>query len=178
MNQQTNGKVDTKIAEDIFAELDDSGDGVVQLDEFVQNYFDKQTQIKERIVALEENIQNHHKQKNLLMQKLKELKPKQKQNRFGLDDDSVLSVRVVEARDLMPMDISGKSDPYCMLNFGTQSQKTNFIKQDLNPVWNEIFALDVESGKEVMKVEVFDKDDFGRDDFLGSFSFNLDKYRD
>lgn len=65
-----------------------------------------------------------------------------------MDEDAVLSVRVVEARDLMPMDMAGKSDPYCVLKFGTQESRTNFIKQDLNPVWNEVFAFDVESGKE------------------------------
>ena len=35
-----------------------------------------------------------------------------------LDDDAVFSVRVVEARDLTPMDVSGKADPYCVLSFG------------------------------------------------------------
>jgi hypothetical protein len=49
------------------------------------------------------------------MIKLKELKGKQKLNRHGLDEDSILSVRVVEARVLMAMDLSGKSDPYCIL---------------------------------------------------------------
>jgi hypothetical protein len=34
-------------------------------------------------------------------------------------------------------------------------------------VWNEVFTFDVETGKEVMAVEVYDKDDFGTDDFEG-----------
>jgi Ca2+-dependent lipid-binding protein len=90
----------------------------------------------------------------------------------------VLSVRVVEARDLMPMDITGKADPYCILTFGKQSSRTNFIKQELNPVWNEIFAFDVETGKEILDIQVYDKDDFGRDDFLGSVTVTLDEFRD
>jgi hypothetical protein len=90
------------------------------LDEFIYNYFEKQRQVKERIIQLEEEIRNHEKNRDQLMIKLKELKGKQKQNRHGLDEDSILSVRVVEARDLMPMDISGKSDPYCVLTFGNQ----------------------------------------------------------
>ena len=40
-------------------------------------------------------------------------------NQNGLDDDAVLSIRIVEGRDLKPMDISGKADPYCVLTFGT-----------------------------------------------------------
>jgi Ca2+-binding EF-hand superfamily protein len=39
LNQQTNGTVETAIAEEIFRELDDGGDGVVVLDEFISNYF-------------------------------------------------------------------------------------------------------------------------------------------
>lgn len=36
----------------------------------------------------------------------------------GLDEDAILSVRVVEARELTPLDISGKADPYVILRFG------------------------------------------------------------
>jgi Ca2+-dependent lipid-binding protein len=33
-------------------------------------------------------------------------------------------------------------------------------------------------GKEELKVEVYDKDDFGTDDLLGFFKVNLDELRD
>lgn len=90
-----------------------------------------------------------------------------------------MSVRVVEARDLMPMDLNGKSDPYVVLKFGArQSQKTNYINSDLNPVWNEVFTFDVESGKEELEVIAYDRDDFGKDDFLGRFRITMDEYRD
>ena len=80
----------------------------------------------------------------------------------------MLTVRVIEARDLVPMDYTGKSDPYCVLKFGNETHKTHYIKQELNPVWNEIFTFDVETGREELKIEVYDKDDFGADDFEGS----------
>lgn len=76
------------------------------------------------------------------------------------------------------MDITGKSDPYCVLKFAGQTQKSNFIKQELNPVWNEVFTFDVETGKELMVVEIYDKDDFGTDDFEGRIEFDLDDYID
>ena len=54
---------------------------------------------------------------------------KERTNTYGLDHDAVLSVRCVEARDLMPMDITGKSDPYVVLKFGhiQAQQKTKYI---------------------------------------------------
>ena len=50
LNQQTNGKVDTSYAEQIFNELDDDGSGYVKLEEFILNYFEKQKEVKERII--------------------------------------------------------------------------------------------------------------------------------
>ncbi len=79
----------------------------------------------------------------------------------------------------MPMDMNGKSDPYVILKLGTTQQlKTNYISNDLNPVWNEFFTFDVDTGKEVLEVRVYDHDDFGSDDFLGSFALPLDRYKD
>lgn len=52
------------------------------------------------------------------MEKLKEQKAKERLNNYGLDDDAVLQIRVVEARDLMPTDITGKADPYVILKLG------------------------------------------------------------
>jgi Ca2+-dependent lipid-binding protein len=100
-------------------------------------------------------------------------------NVYGIDEGAQLSISVKEARDLKPMDYTGKSDPYVVLKFGgTQTHQTNFIRQDLNPVWNEVFTFDVETGRESMEVTVYDKDDFGSDDFEGRFVLTLDNYRD
>ncbi len=49
---------------------------MILLDEFINNYFEKQTQVKERIIALEEQIKGHQKNKDQLYVKLKELKGK------------------------------------------------------------------------------------------------------
>jgi Ca2+-dependent lipid-binding protein len=147
--------------------LDDDGSGTIYLDEFIQNYFERQKVIKERIIQLEEDIKVHVESREKLISKLKDQRIKERLNAYGIDEDAILSVRIIEARDLTPMDITGKADPYCVLKFGGQTQKSNFIKQELNPVWNEVFTFDVESGKEVMEIEVFDKDDFGTDDFEG-----------
>jgi Ca2+-dependent lipid-binding protein len=69
-----------------------------------------------------------------------------------LDDDAVLQVRVIEGRDLMPMDYTGKSDPYVVLQLGKENFKTKYIEQDLNPVWNEIFTFDIMTGQEQLSL--------------------------
>lgn len=177
--EQTNGKVDLGLAEQIFQELDEDGSGAILLSEFVESYFVKQRLVKERITDLDLSIKAHNKSREQLLTKLREQKLKEKVNAYGLDLDAILTVRVVEARDIMPMDINGKSDPYIVLKLGNmQMQKTNYINADLNPVWNEVFTFDVDTGKEVMEITAFDKDNFGSDDFLGRFDLTLDNYRD
>lgn len=48
----------------------------------------------------------------------------------------MLRVHVFEARDLEKKDVTGKSDPYVILNVGAQEFKTQVIKRDLNPQWD------------------------------------------
>ena len=112
------------------------------------------------------------------MSKLQDQKSKERINEYGLDVDAILQVRVVEGRDIMPMDITGKSDPYVVMQLGKETFKTKYIKQELNPVWNEIFSFDVTTGREILDIKVFDFDEFGSDDFCGKFALDLNDFRD
>ena len=86
---------------------------------------------------------------------------------------SILTVNVVEARDLMPMDSEGISDPYVQLQIEGQRIESNYKKSTLNPVWNECFSFDIETGQERLIVNVMDKDTFGNDDFEGQCQVDL-----
>uniref|UniRef100_A0A8D0B037 Extended synaptotagmin 1 n=1 Tax=Sander lucioperca TaxID=283035 RepID=A0A8D0B037_SANLU len=86
--------------------------------------------------------------------------------------EGLLRIILLEAQSLVAKDnmmggmVKGKSDPYATINVGGVAFKSNVIKENLNPVWNEMYevVLRPQSGQEV-QVELYDKD-MDKDDFL------------
>uniref|UniRef100_M4A9W8 Extended synaptotagmin 1 n=1 Tax=Xiphophorus maculatus TaxID=8083 RepID=M4A9W8_XIPMA len=90
----------------------------------------------------------------------------------------VLRIHLVEAQNLIAKDnfmggmVKGKSDPYVKIRVAGITFRSHTIKENLNPVWNELYEVILTQlpGQEV-QFELFDKD-IDQDDFLG-FKLNL-----
>ncbi|XP_028906132.1 rasGAP-activating-like protein 1 [Ornithorhynchus anatinus] len=85
-----------------------------------------------------------------------------------------LRCHVIEARDLAPRDISGTSDPFARLFYGNQSVETAVIKKTRFPHWDEVLELELWGEEAVgahLRLEVWDWDLVGRNDFLGQVEF-------
>ncbi|XP_060103205.1 dysferlin [Heteronotia binoei] len=84
---------------------------------------------------------------------------------------------IYQARDLIAMDKDSFSDPYAIVSFLHQSQKTVVAKNTLNPTWDqtlifyeiEIFGdpQSVASSPPCVVVEFYDHDTYGADEFMG-----------
>ncbi|XP_026872326.2 extended synaptotagmin-1 isoform X2 [Electrophorus electricus] len=93
--------------------------------------------------------------------------------------EGVLRIHLVEAHDLVAKDsfmggmMKGKSDPYMKIQVGGLTFKSHVIKENLNPVWNELYEVILTAlpGQEV-QFNMYDKD-LDQDDFLGRFKLNL-----
>ncbi|KAM7275382.1 hypothetical protein ACFE04_017248 [Oxalis oulophora] len=84
-----------------------------------------------------------------------------------------LFVRVVKARDLPSMDMTGGLDPYVEVRVGNYKGKTRHYEKKQNPEWNEVFAFAKENVQSsVLEVVVKDKDML-KDDFVGVVRFDL-----
>ncbi|KAJ4955199.1 hypothetical protein NE237_011982 [Protea cynaroides] len=86
-----------------------------------------------------------------------------------------LFVRVVKARDLPTMDISGSLDPYVEVRVGNYKGVTKHFEKNKNPEWNEVFAF-ARDRMQSSVLEVVAKDkDLVKDDFVGFVRFDLNE---
>ncbi|XP_016012968.2 rasGAP-activating-like protein 1 isoform X1 [Rousettus aegyptiacus] len=83
-----------------------------------------------------------------------------------------LHCHVLKARDLAPRDISGTSDPFARVFWGSQSLETSTIKKTRFPHWDEVLELrEMPGPPSPLRVELWDWDMVGKNDFLGMVEF-------
>lgn len=117
--------------------------------EGVSSPFANQIQLTslEKVLKTESNGYDVNQRKNIIMR-------------------GVLSITVISAENLPPMDIGGKADPFVVLYLkkGEIKKKTRVVTDTLNPIWNQTFDFVVEDAlHDLLMVEVWDHDTFGKD---------------
>jgi len=91
---------------------------------------------------------------------------------------SILTVHVVEARELRANNVEGLLDPFVELTIEDQVSKTNYKKGTLDPVWNESSTFDIVHGQDPLKLEVLDQDTFAKDTTVGIAYLDLQEIAD
>ncbi|XP_068609455.1 multiple C2 and transmembrane domain-containing protein 1 [Brachionichthys hirsutus] len=86
----------------------------------------------------------------------------------------IVSIALIQGRDLVPMDTNGLSDPYVKFKLGHQKYRSKTVPKSLSPQWREQFDLHLfeETGGEV-EITVWDRDTGRRDDFIGRCQLDL-----
>ena len=67
---------------------------------------------------------------------------------------SILSVHVIDARELRSMNTSGVANARIRLDIEGNPSRTQEVPASNNPVWNEVIAFDILEGRDTLKVEV------------------------
>lgn len=89
----------------------------------------------------------------------------------------VMRFHFQSAKDLKNLDTVGKSDPYArVLLSGIQKGRTVTFKNNLSPIWDEIFYVPVHSTREKLVVEVMDEENVGRDRTMGQMEIAAEDY--
>ncbi|KAJ8414945.1 hypothetical protein AAFF_G00024680 [Aldrovandia affinis] len=92
---------------------------------------------------------------------------------YNLKDVGVVQVKVIRAEGLMAADVTGKSDPFCVVELSNDRLQTHTIYKNLNPEWNKVFTFNVKDIHSVLEVTVYDEDRDRTADFLGKVTIPL-----
>ena len=93
-------------------------------------------------------------------------------------------MKIIAGHNLPDADDFGQSDPYVKIYVPNEiiPRKTKFIKNNLNPKWNEEFIIKIpNNNKQKLLLEVWDKDRMTSDDLLGTieiFTSNIKNEED
>ncbi|KAM8792627.1 multiple C2 and transmembrane domain-containing protein 1 isoform 1-T1 [Eudromia elegans] len=91
----------------------------------------------------------------------------------NLKDVGFLQVKVIRAEALMAADVTGKSDPFCVVELNNDRLLTHTVYKNLNPEWNKIFTFNIKDIHSVLEVTVYDEDRDRSADFLGKVAIPL-----
>jgi hypothetical protein len=83
-------------------------------------------------------------------------------------------VLIERGKDLAAKDVSGTSDPYVKVFYGSEDKYTSsVIPNELDPVWNEKFTIFTEDLNIPLYFRIFDRDRIGRDEPMGVAKLDL-----
>ncbi|KAM9441264.1 ras GTPase-activating protein 4 [Clarias gariepinus] len=88
---------------------------------------------------------------------------------------STLFIRIVEGKNLPIKDITGSSDPYCIVRIDNEAIiRTATIWKTLSPFWGEEYNVHVPPSFHTVSLYVMDEDNLSRDDVIGKVSISKD----
>ncbi|XP_072514792.1 multiple C2 and transmembrane domain-containing protein 1 isoform X2 [Salminus brasiliensis] len=91
----------------------------------------------------------------------------------NLSDIGIVQIKILRAEGLMAADVTGKSDPFCVVELCNDRLQTHTVYKNLNPEWNKVFTLNVKDIHSVLEVSVYDEDRDRSADFLGKVAIPL-----
>lgn len=108
--------------------------------------------------------------------------PKKESNKLGGpegdEDSGVLYITLHSAKNLPNMDyFGGNSDPYVVvLVDGVERQRSETFENEASPVFDQDYTIKITGKPQELKFQVWDSDQFKRDDHIGTVTFDLKEF--
>ncbi|EAR95524.2 C2 domain protein (macronuclear) [Tetrahymena thermophila SB210] len=135
LDHQNRVPYDRNIAQQLFQECH-SENQRIQARDFINQFLDTERNLNFRISYFESEKEELVKQKNELIKKLNQIKPNNV-------DRVILSIQ--SAKNLEPFDRFSPVDAFVQVIFdGQHMHSTQVLPNNQNPVWNEVFTLDIQ----------------------------------
>lgn len=171
LSEKQNEEFDFILCQEIFARLDKNNDSVVTLEEFVESYVEVESLIIKKIRSLNKEIMSNTRQLMSNQEKLRVAERTEVLNSVGIMQDSVLTVLVKSAQNLLPSTAMGQSNPYVLIECQEFKEKTT-VKNGLHPVWDEVFVIPIASKGLQLSLTVM-SDNISGVQFLGNVKIPL-----
>ncbi|XP_038661181.1 multiple C2 and transmembrane domain-containing protein 1-like isoform X2 [Scyliorhinus canicula] len=91
----------------------------------------------------------------------------------SLRDIGFIQIKILRAEGLMVADVTGSSDPFCVIELNNDRLQTHTVHRSLSPEWNKVFTFNITDIHSVLEVSVFDEDRDRSADFLGKVAIPL-----
>jgi hypothetical protein len=145
--------------------------------EFIAYYIVLEEKIRLKKIKLQKLDDDLRQAKEKFLKGMNEMKG-ERITAEGISEHAVFNVHLMEAKDLKPMDYNGASDPYVVLTIGDKQHTSSYKSATLEPVWNEDFNFRITKKNSILKVDVYDKDQWGGDDYEGGFEIPISQFED
>ncbi|KAL0540396.1 hypothetical protein IC582_024633 [Cucumis melo] len=95
----------------------------------------------------------------------------------NINRNGLLRIRLLRGHNLAIRDAPTRSsDPYVVITCANQKFKSRVVKRNCNPEWNEEFTFSLTDINTPIKLAVFDRDRFTKDDGMGDAEIDIKPY--
>lgn len=125
----------------LYERMDKNNDGQVTIDEFKKVFVEAIEILHNKVETCLKYISDYKQSKEQALLKLDEVKQTEVLNSYGIMDGSTLTLFILEANGIRPMDDGRTSDPFVVVECEGSKKTTAVVEKTTNPVWNESHIL-------------------------------------
>ena len=115
----------------------------------MQQYFQQQVAVQLRIEELNKLIEEDNRKRKDIAGRLEDISANEHINQYGIMNNSVLTVNIIEARGLIPSNTGYKA---FLSTEGQRIYTEVSLPKQGDPVWKEVVTFDIQTGKEPLYI--------------------------